>query len=166
MGARTQSVAITDGACLLRMTLWWVLKAVLEAISQSGEPWRCCGCMAHSWDSINTCWVQCVTLGLVTLEYFMKVWFLEGVPSNGFGSIESWHRSKRSAAWSSYWFSGSSIAMHVYLYPKLNLKLESTKVACKDTLYGLEARTSWGMIEEQRGAQWMDELLKGLVQVV
>jgi hypothetical protein len=28
---------------------------------------------------------------------------------------------------------GSSIAMHVY--PELNLKLESTEVACKDTLY-------------------------------
>ncbi|KIK49571.1 hypothetical protein CY34DRAFT_797009 [Suillus luteus UH-Slu-Lm8-n1] len=60
MGAKRQSVAITDGACLLRMIVRGVPKAVLGIISQSGvgtmEVLRLHSIMARSWDGINTCW--------------------------------------------------------------------------------------------------------------
>lgn len=86
MGAKRQSVVITDGACLLRMIVRGVPK---------GGPWdyfterrtmevlRLHSIMARSWDGINTCWAQC-HFGISTLEYFaMNVRFLTEVPSNG-----------------------------------------------------------------------------------
>lgn len=99
MGAKRQSVAITDGACLLRMIVRGVPKAVLGIISQSGEPWRCCGYIAswHARGTASTRVGQC-HFGISTLEYFaMNVRFLTEVPSNGITSKEPCRRSKRSA---------------------------------------------------------------------